>query len=209
MQLAMLQLLVGLSAGLNVRASVLRARTPTMGLFDSLAAAFDNDDTLGEAGPAGLKQKAEVHTITWVGPQPEGPAAFFAKQPLVEQEAIAGQSLRDLAQQAGIPIKYSCMQGTCHICDVDIDGVATPTCTAVCPKRDMRIEYRDEDQALAYAKEAIKAERLAAKGKVVPTQLSTEGSEEPRQETYRERMEREMLEQSMAAEQDKRGWPFG
>lgn len=87
-----------------------RARASSMGLFDSLAAAFENDQDLGESGPAGLNRKADVHTITWLGPKPEGPAALFEKQPKVEQEAIAGQRLQDLAQAAQIPIKYSCMQ---------------------------------------------------------------------------------------------------
>lgn len=106
----------GWAAGSTVRAELLvhhgvRVRSPTMGFFDQLASAFENDETLGEAGPAGLKNKAKVNKITWLGPQPEGAAALFgAKQPVIEQEAIAGQKLKDLAQSAGIPIKYSCMQ---------------------------------------------------------------------------------------------------
>ena len=41
-----------------------------MGFFDGLAAAFENDDTLSESGPAGLKNKVQLQKVTWVGPQP-------------------------------------------------------------------------------------------------------------------------------------------
>ena len=90
--------------------SQLRASTPTMGLFDGFAAAFANDETLGEAGPAGLKDKAVYHTITWEGPKPEGAAAIFEKQKVTVSQAIAGQPMKDVAATAEIPIRYSCMK---------------------------------------------------------------------------------------------------
>ena len=77
-----------------------------MGLFDSFAAAFENDDTLGDRGDF----KAKVSKLTWTGPKPEGLAAFTESQQISEQEAIEGQKLKDLAQAADIPIEYSCMK---------------------------------------------------------------------------------------------------
>ena len=77
-----------------------------MGLFDGFASAFANDDTLG----ARDEYKATEVTVTWKGPKPEGAAAMFgAKQPVIPQQAIAGNKIFDLAERAKIPIKYSCM----------------------------------------------------------------------------------------------------
>ena len=154
-------------------AIIARAPGPSMGFFDQLAAAFDNDDDLGDDG----RFKAKYQTITWKGPKPEGAAAMFgAKQAVQEQQVVQGQKLKDVAQTAGIPIRYSCMQGTCHLCDVMVDGETLPACTAICPSRDCTIEYRDVDQAADYAKEMLKAEReakragkAAVSGKVAPT----------------------------------------
>jgi hypothetical protein len=84
-----------------------RGAQPCMGLFDTLAAAFENDDSLGEDGPAGLAKKAEVHTITWLGPPP---ANFFEKQAVSKSEVIAGQKLKDVADAAGVPIRWSCLE---------------------------------------------------------------------------------------------------
>ena len=153
-----------------------------MGFFDGLAAAFENDDTLGEAGPAGLKTRVQERTITWQGPPPEGMAAMFEKPKITEQTAIKGQPLKDLASSANVPLKYSCMKGTCGICDVMVDGVAVPACTAKMPDKDVTISYKTADQASAYMKEKLAAERLAKKaakgakaapakvqGNVVPT----------------------------------------
>lgn len=141
-----------------------------MGLFDGLAAAFENDDSLGEAGPAGLKTKVQLQKVTWIGPKPEGAAAFFEKQVIVEQEAMPGTALKDLAEQAGVKIRYSCNKGTCGICDVVVDGATIPACTAKLAKgRDISIEYQDESKMLEYSKQKIKAERLAKKtGKAAP-----------------------------------------
>ena len=169
-----------------------------MGFMDALASAFENDDTLGEAGPAGLKKRVQYQTITWLGPKPEGMAAMFEKRPEDEQQAIAGQALKDLAQQQGIPLKFSCMQGTCGICDVMIDGQAVPACTAKMPKRDCTIEYKTTKQAQAYAKAKIAAAKAQKKG--APPPAPPPGLD---------------LEARLAAEnaakkaQNKGGWPFG
>ena len=82
-----------------------------MGFFDGLASAFANDDTLGEAGPAGLKNKAVFHKIKWQGPAPTSP---FEKQKVVDGQGIAGQKLKDLGAAAEIPIEYSCMEVRLH-----------------------------------------------------------------------------------------------
>ena len=67
-----------------------------MGMFDGLAAAFANDDTLGEKKGVATKT---MRTITWRDP----------KGVVVSSQAIPGQKLKDIARQDGIgPIKYSC-----------------------------------------------------------------------------------------------------
>ena len=99
------------------------------GFFDQLSAAFENDDSLGERQDAGLKRKARFQTLTWRGPKPEG-FNPFEQQPITETNAVAGQKLSVIAMQEGIPIKYSCMQGTCRICDVMVDGQVVPSCMA-------------------------------------------------------------------------------
>lgn len=136
-----------------------------MGLFDSLAAAFEPDEDLGDYGSksAGLSKKLNAQQITWVGPKPEGPAAFFEKQKIIEQPAMPGTPLMDLAEDAGIPITYSCMKGTCRICDVKINGEDMPACTAKMGRNDVTVEYRTTEDAEIYAKEALKAERMAKK----------------------------------------------
>ena len=67
-----------------------------MGMFDGLAAAFANDDSLGEKKGVATKT---MRTITWQGPKGE----------VTSSQAIPGQKLKDIARQDGIgPIKYSC-----------------------------------------------------------------------------------------------------
>ena len=140
-----------------------------MGLFDSFAAAFDNDDTLGESGPAGLKTKVQLQKVTWMGPKPEGPRALFEQQLIVEQEAMPGTPLKTLAEEAGVKIRYSCNKGTCGICDIVVDGVTTPACTANLGKgKDITIQYQDESKMLEYSKQKIQAERLAKKAGRAP-----------------------------------------
>ena len=74
-----------------------RHSEPRMGMFDGFAAAFANDDSLGEK-QGGLKSKQELRTITWQGPKGE-----------ITSQAVPGQKLKDIARQEGIgPIKYSC-----------------------------------------------------------------------------------------------------
>ena len=202
-----------------------------MGFFDQLAAAFDNDDDLGDDG----RFKAKYQTITWKGPKPEGAAAMFgAKQAVQEQQVVQGQKLKDVAQTAGIPIRYSCMQGTCHLCDVMVDGETLPACTAICPSRDCTIEYRDVDQAADYAKEMLKAEReakragkAAVSGKVAPTkqpgftppanpfaaafQEAEAEEEEERPDLSEAALAARLLGQIEGDKQEKKGggWPFG
>ena len=67
-----------------------------MGMFDGLAAAFANDDSLGEKKGVATKT---MRTITWRDPKGE----------VKSSQAIPGQKLKDIARQDGIgPIKYSC-----------------------------------------------------------------------------------------------------
>ena len=80
-------LLLGLPAlNLQPRAAPHRARCVRMGLFDGLAAAFENDDSLGErqdllaalraawrlslSGSLGLRQVRAVDRAEWIGRDP-------------------------------------------------------------------------------------------------------------------------------------------
>ena len=64
-----------------------------MGMFDGLAAAFANDESLSK--PTATKKT--LRTITWRDP----------KGKIVSSQAIPGQKLKDIARQDGIgPIKY-------------------------------------------------------------------------------------------------------
>ena len=211
-----------------------RCADVSMGFFDGLAAAFENDDSLGERGDAGLKKRVQLQTVTWKGPPPEGMAAMFEKQKVTEVKAIPGQSLKDLADDAGVDIRYSCMKGTCHICDVNVDGSPTPACIAKMPKKDITIEYRDVSAAGAYAKAALKADRearMAAKaggaspaatqGKVTPTAPFGNPFQMPnpfeQQKAEAAAQKLSSLEQRLkdenaakkSAASSKGGWPFG
>jgi ferredoxin len=193
-----------------------RAPTTSMNFFEQLSKAFENDDTLGESGPAGLKNKVEYNNITWQGPPPEGMAALFEKPEVTMQQAIAGQSLKDLGDAAGIPLKYSCMQGTCGICDVTVDGQVVPACTAVMPKADVTIEYKTTDQAQAYMKEKMKAQRAAKKaggggkaaaGAAKAAQAAAEGAEPAW--LKRQKAMSTQIDAENAKKKAKSPWPFG
>ena len=88
-----------------------------MGLFDGLAAAFANDDTLGERESA---PKAQAYSIKWIGPKGEETLS----------QALPGQKIKDLARQAGVAgkIKYNCGEGTCSSCDMLVNGDRVPAC---------------------------------------------------------------------------------
>lgn len=55
-------------------------------------------------------------------------------------------------------------QGTCGICDVFIDGIATPACTAKLARgKDITIDFKNVDEMADYAKQKLKDERAAKK----------------------------------------------
>ncbi len=41
----------------------------------------------------------------------------------IEIEAVAGESLLDVAQRAGITIPTGCLMGSCHACEVEIESL--------------------------------------------------------------------------------------
>ena len=110
-----------------------------------------------------------------------------------------------------MPLVSACAaQGTCGLCFVNVDGEEVAACLAVCPKKDATIEYMNEERAKEYAKEiamAAAAKRKAARasGQSPP---DAEAEEAP-QLSYRERMEKQMLEAMEAEQQQKKKWPFG
>jgi hypothetical protein len=66
-----------------------------MGMFDGLAAAFANDDSLSKQATA----TKTLRTITWRDPAGK----------IVTSQALPGQKLKDIAREDGIaPIKYNC-----------------------------------------------------------------------------------------------------
>ena len=99
--------------------------TPQMGLFDGFAKAFENDDTLGKAGPAGLSKEATKRTVTWVGPKGQKKTAV----------CVPGQSLRDVARASGVPIVYDCSEGTCKTCEAKVGNGRAKICVAKMPNK--------------------------------------------------------------------------
>ena len=65
----------------------------TMGLFDGLAKAFENDDTLGDRKSAGLSKEKAKKTVTWVGPNGQKKSSTV----------VPGQSLREIARVSAPP----------------------------------------------------------------------------------------------------------
>ena len=120
-----------------------RAPVAQMGLFDGFAKAFENDSTLGKAGPAGLTKEREKKTVTWVGPNGQ------KKQ----SQVIPGQSLRDIARGSGIPIKYDCSEGTCKTCEAMVGNGRAKICVAKMPNK-----VRNERW---YAQKSARANRRA------------------------------------------------
>lgn len=187
-----------------------RARSVQMGFFDSLASAFENDDTLGKSGPAGLKKQAVYHKITFKGPPP---TKMFEQQKIVETQAIAGQKLKAVADAVGIPIRYSCMEGTCRICDVLVDGERVTACTACMPKRDCVIDFEPPRVKRSTSGVVTPTKPAAPKGLfsgvVTPTRVEEE-EEEPAPKittaSLEERLRQEMA--AKAANKKKGGWPF-
>jgi len=109
-----------------------RSRLPVlMGFFDGIKANFGNDDSLGSRQNAGLSRPADTRTITWVGPGGTK----------VSEGVTAGQSLQDIARRARVPIKYSCKDGWCKTCEVEINGRRVSACQAGAPNSDVTIKW--------------------------------------------------------------------
>ena len=102
---------------------------PSMNWF---ANAFANDDTLGARDNAGLTKEKTKRTITWKS------SSGKTKQSTV----VPGQKLRDVARAAGIPIKYSCNEGTCKTCQVKMGGGMVKVCVGKVPDKDVTIVYK-------------------------------------------------------------------
>jgi len=88
---------------------------PTM-LFGK---AFGNDPNLGKAPPAGAAAK-----------KPPVEIAFSNGKTV---NAVAGQSLADVARTAGAKIRYDCKNGDCGTCTVKLNGRAVRACVAKVP----------------------------------------------------------------------------
>lgn len=52
-------------------------------------------------------------------------------------EAEVGEALLNVAQRAGVKIPTGCMMGSCHACEVEMDGEPICSCiTSVPPRQD-------------------------------------------------------------------------
>jgi len=45
--------------------------------------------------------------------------------------AEAGEPLLEVAERAGVDIPTGCLMGSCHACEVEIDGEADPICACI------------------------------------------------------------------------------
>ena len=93
--------------------------------------------------------------------------------------------------------------------------MVTQACTAVCPANDCTIEYRDSEGAQAYAKETLKAERLAKKAAkspvkgVVKPATAAQPDEAPRPDLSVSALQQRLLEETAAKKGKKKKGPFG
>ena len=115
----------------QLHAPVVRTHSPAMGLFDGFAKAFENDDTLGERGEAGLSKKAQTRTVTWIGPKGQKKTST----------CVPGQALREVARGSGIPIKYDCNEGTCKTCLAKVGNSQAKICVTKMPNKDVTIKW--------------------------------------------------------------------
>ncbi len=54
-------------------------------------------------------------------------------------KAEPGEDLLDVAQRAGITIPTGCMMGSCHACEVELDGEAVCGCITSIPASEKEI----------------------------------------------------------------------
>ena len=156
MVLALVAPACSLHVGLHARAPAIgRMSSPSMGLFDGLKGAFDNDSSLGPRENAGLTKEATKRTVTWIGPNGKKktvpavareiplsarclpPCRLSARLPLccprdaslpLQSTVVPGQRMRDIARGAGIPVKYDCQEGTCKTCEATVNGARMKLC---------------------------------------------------------------------------------
>lgn len=195
-----------------------------MGLFDGLAAAFANDDTLGERESAPTQQ---TYAIKWIGPKGEETVS----------QALPGQKIKDLARQAGVAgqVKYNCGEGTCSSCDMLINGDRVPACVAKAPTWDVEIEYGVKRSVLTENERQPQPSSRTPKpkapaspfgdlpnpfdgdrsapstfaGKVSPSSAESENDPEPKKLSLQERLMAEEAKKKAAKKASGGGWPFG
>ena len=83
--------------------------TTSLNMFGKLGDAFKNDDSLGKAQNAGLKN----------GPRTNENVTFNGKQ---ITNAVVGQKVSVVAAQARVKIAYNCQQGDCGTCMIKMNG---------------------------------------------------------------------------------------
>uniref|UniRef100_A0A7S2S4R7 2Fe-2S ferredoxin-type domain-containing protein n=1 Tax=Eucampia antarctica TaxID=49252 RepID=A0A7S2S4R7_9STRA len=86
---------------------------------DAFKGAFSNDDSLGKAKNAGLKN----------GPNGNDAVTFNGKK----VKAVVGQKVSVVAAQARAKISYSCKKGDCGTCEITMNGRITKACQAKIP----------------------------------------------------------------------------
>mmetsp|Transcript_10091 Transcript_10091/g.15116 ORF Transcript_10091/g.15116 Transcript_10091/m.15116 type:complete len:141 (+) Transcript_10091:82-504(+) len=93
---------------------------------DALKGAFSNDESLGKAQNAGLKN----------GPNENEKVTINGKK----VKAIVGQKVSVVAAQARVKISYNCKAGDCGTCNVKMNGRTVKACQMIIPsgKCDLR-----------------------------------------------------------------------
>ena len=86
-----------------------------------------------------------------MGPSPRSNGGVH-EQTVIEQTVRPGQALKELSEEAGVPVRYSCMETACRICDVTINGVVTPACMN-------KIERNGSDLVISTARRTRRAVR--------------------------------------------------
>lgn len=49
----------------------------------------------------------------------------------VEVQAEVGEPLLQVAERAGVSIPTGCLMGSCHACEVEVDGQEEPICACI------------------------------------------------------------------------------
>jgi ferredoxin len=96
------------------------SKTKLYGLGDMLKKALANDPSLPPQKNPGLSKDPDIVSVE-----------FLPSKKVVK--AILGQSLRQIADSAGVEIRYKCKKGECNTCAVNFNGKIVKACQSSLP----------------------------------------------------------------------------